>query len=75
MRTLDSPAAGNASPAGRIVADARLLIRIASMAVGYWTVGGRVRRALKGAERRGTTYWLDGGTEAGEVAEQGEGRR
>jgi len=60
MRTLDSPAAGDASPASRIVADARLLIRIASMAVGYWTVGGRLpaRATLRQCDRRA---WRDRG--------------
>ncbi len=65
MRTLDTQGAGTSTLAARLVADVRLLWRIAMMAYGYWTVGGRVRRDLSAAEARGDTYWLDHDADAG----------
>lgn len=69
MRTFDSPASRSASLVGRLMADVRVLRRIVGMAFGYWTVGGRVRRDLRAAERAGATYWLD---DAGVAVPSGE---
>ena len=54
MRTLDSAQAER--PWQR---DLGLLWRMARMLVGYWVVGGRLRRLYRGKQARGETLWVD----------------
>ena len=54
MRTLDT--APQQSPWRR---DLSLLFRIAGMLLGYWLVGGRMRRRYRKKEARGETFFVD----------------
>jgi hypothetical protein len=52
--TLDSRGASTLSR------DLGLLLRMAAMIVGYWTVGARLRRSYRRCQARGEVLWLDG---------------
>ena len=54
MHTLDG-----ARGESRLARDLKLLGRMAAMLYGYFTVGGRLRREYRRAERRGETFWVD----------------
>jgi hypothetical protein len=54
MHTLDA-----APSESSLVRDLKLLRRMWGMLFGYFTVGGRLRRAYRRCERRGEVLWLD----------------
>jgi hypothetical protein len=54
MRTLDT--APRQSPRRR---DLSLLFHMAGMLLGYWLVGGRMRRRYRKKEARGETFFVD----------------
>ncbi len=54
MRTLQAPPLER--PWRRDIA---LLVRIAWMLVGYFVVGGRIRRRYRALEARGLVFWVD----------------
>ena len=60
MRTLQTR-----QPDGRWRRDAALALRIFWMLVGYFVVGGRIRRRYRALEARGEVFWVD---EAGPTA-------
>ena len=59
MRTLDEQRADTDSWMGKRARDWKLLRRLVSMIVAYFTVGARIRRRYAESERRGSIYWLD----------------
>ena len=54
MRTLDAP---RREATWR--RDLALLVRIGGMLVGYFVVGGPLRRRYRALEARGETFWVD----------------
>ena len=54
MRTLQSQ-----QPQSRWRRDASLALRIFWMLVGYFVVGGRIRRRYRALEARGEVFWVD----------------
>ena len=59
MRTVEAGSTTQSSLWRRLLRDWRHLIRLASMAVDYFTVGARVRRAYREKIARGEKFWLD----------------
>ena len=59
MRTLDEQNRDDFSASARLKRNLRLARRIAGMVLGYFTVGRRVRRRYRDAERRGEVYLVD----------------
>jgi hypothetical protein len=54
MRTLEAPRRERTWPR-----DLALLVRIGGMLIGYFVVGGRLRRRYRALEARGGTFWVD----------------
>ena len=54
MHTLDSATRGST-----LRRDLRLLVRMTGMLLGYWLVGGRIRRRYRKKEARGETFFVD----------------
>ncbi len=59
MRTIDQNSVSNVSFLAALARNGRLLLRLASMVLDYWTVGTRVRRSYRDRESKGDMYWLD----------------
>ena len=59
MRTLDEQNTQSFSLGARAVRNLKLLLRIASMAIGYFTTGAGIRRRYREKERRGEIYYVD----------------
>lgn len=60
MRTLDEQGARSFSRRARLVRNARLLVKIASMVTSYFTTGASIRRKYREKARRGEIYYVDG---------------
>ncbi len=59
MRTVEAGPPPQFSFWRRLLRDWRHLRRLVSMAVDYFTVGARVRRAYREKIARGEKFWLD----------------
>lgn len=59
MRTLDEQNIGSVTLLARARRDFELLLRIVSMAFGYFTTGAAIRRRYREKQRRGEIYYVD----------------
>ena len=59
MRTLDEQNESSFSLTARVKRDVRLLGKIASMVLAYFTTGRAIRRAYRDKARRGEVYYVD----------------
>jgi hypothetical protein len=59
MRTLDDQNTRSFALRARMIRDIRLLRRIATMVLAYFTTGARIRKQYREKERSRETYWLD----------------
>ncbi len=59
MRTLDGKFTTSTSIWSRMWRDIRLLARLGTQIIQYWTEGTRIRRSYRKKDAKGEVHWLD----------------